>query len=64
MTSSGQKFEEEYVYCRPCWKTMTNPATGPQFMKGLFEVRLRQLGVSNAEAMATEYLKRLLEMRK
>jgi hypothetical protein len=46
---------DEYTYCQPCWKSLSNPVTGPAIMRGLFERRLRLLGVSNAEDLANRY---------
>lgn len=40
------------VYCRPCHRVLTDPITGPSMFKGLIQVRLRQIGVANAEAIA------------
>lgn len=49
------------IYCKPCWKTLSDPNTGPSLMKGLLQVGLRHLGVSNAEALAKKYHHGLVE---
>ena len=51
----------EVAYCQPCWKTLSNPVSGPAFLKGLFQTQLKQLGVSNAEALASKFHVKLLE---
>ena len=53
--ASGAEPQDEYHYCRPCWKNLANPVSGPAFMKGIFQIRLRQLGVANAEQLANKY---------
>lgn len=47
--------KEEYAYCHPCWRTLSDPVTGPMFAKGLVQVGLKQLGVVNSEQAATKY---------
>lgn len=51
----GQTPEEEYVYCRPCFRILSNPETGAQLIKGVLQVQLRQSGVANAEQLANRY---------
>lgn len=46
---------DEYVYCRPCWKNISNPISGPAFMRSLFEILLNRGGVENAEAIAKQF---------
>lgn len=58
---SGAKPETEYVYCKPCWRRLSDPVTGPAIMKGLVQTRLRQLGVSDAERIASQYHARLVD---
>jgi len=59
---TGQEPLDEYAYCKPCWRTMSNKATGTALMKGLFQIRLRQLGVPNAEQVAQKYHDDLVRM--
>lgn len=56
----GQEPEKEYIYCKPCWRTLSNPVSGPAVMKGLVQSRLRQLGVGNADKIAERYHDRLV----
>ncbi len=51
----GQEPKPEYTYCRPCWRNITDPTTGPAFMKSLFEVLLSRGGVQNSEKIATKF---------
>lgn len=53
--------KEEYTYCLPCWRTLSDPVTGPMFAKGLMQVGLKQLGVVNSEQAATKYHTSLVE---
>jgi hypothetical protein len=53
--SQGVIPKEEYAYCYPCWRTLSDPTTGPMFAKGLLQVGLKQLGVVNCEKAATKY---------
>lgn len=55
LRSQGATPKEEYVYCYPCWRTLSDPATGPMFAKGLLQVGLKQLGVVNSERAAMKY---------
>jgi hypothetical protein len=45
----------EYVYCRPCWKVLSNPATAPALMSGIARHQLRQAGVDNADQLADKF---------
>jgi ferredoxin len=55
LAESGQTPPNEFVYCKPCWNTLQDPVSGPMLMKGLFQMRLRELGVSSSERLADEY---------
>lgn len=56
----GQQPMNEYIYCKPCWRILSDPATGPSVIKGLVQARLRQLGVEDAETIAERYYNRLV----
>lgn len=60
MKEAGLEAAQEYVYCRPCHRTVTDPVTGPDFMKGLVQTRLQQMGVARAEEIAETYRRSLL----
>jgi hypothetical protein len=51
----GQEALEEYIHCEPCWKVLSNPASGPAVLRGLFEQGLRAAGVQDAEERADKY---------
>lgn len=55
MLASGKQPEDEYIYCKPCWRVLSDRATGPSLYKGLIQARLRQLGVDNAEKIAQHH---------
>jgi len=57
---AGEQPASEYVYCRPCWRTLSHPISGPNLGKGLMQARLRQLGVANAEEFASGFHKKLV----
>lgn len=60
LRDSNQEVLEEYIYCQPCWRTLSNPVSGPAVMKGLLQIRLQQSGVSNAEQVATKFHAKLV----
>ena len=51
---------KEFIYCKPCWRILSDPLTGPSLGKGIIETRLRQAGVPNAEQVAKSFHKKLL----
>ena len=55
LREAGYEPQEEYIYCRFCWKNMADSVSGPAFMKSLFEVMLTTAGVGNAENLAKRY---------
>lgn len=59
MEKAGHKVLDEYVFCSSCWDTLADKQTGPSYMRGLFAVRLRELGVVNADDLANRYMTRL-----
>jgi hypothetical protein len=46
---------DEYVYCGPCWKVLSDPKRGPALLQGLTEGGLKQLGVNGAEEYANKF---------
>ena len=55
LLDAGHEVHDEFIYCQPCWRTLSNPVSGPAMMKGLLQIRLQQAGVSNAEQIATKF---------
>lgn len=60
----GNEVPEELAYCQPCWKTVSDPVSGPALMKGMLQIQLQQLGVSNAEDLASKFHTKLLKNSK
>ena len=60
LLANGQEPKDEYIYCRPCWKTLSNPVSGPAMIKGLVQMRLRLAGVEDSERLATQLHARLV----
>jgi len=60
----GQKVPTEFAYCKPCRRLMSDPNAAPQFMKGLAQVRLQQLGAVNAEQVAEKFKNTLISKMK
>lgn len=52
---AGEGAPDTMVYCKPCWRALTDPTTGPQVGRGLFLTLARQLGVRNPVAWANRY---------
>ena len=61
LREAGQPVVNESVFCKPCWRTLSDPHAGPAVIKGLVQARLRQLGVGDAEKIAERYHNRLVE---
>ena len=64
LRQEGREILEEYPYCLPCWRMISDPVSGPALLKGLAQAHLRGLGVSNAEELATNYYNGLLKLSK
>lgn len=56
----GVKPLDEYIYCGPCWRTLSDPTAGPNYGKGLIQQNLQRIGVGNAEAIATKFQAKLV----
>ena len=55
---------EEYFYCQPCWKNISDPRSGPAFVGSMYEITLRQIGVEDPEKAARKYRAWLTEQVK
>jgi len=51
----GAHSVDEVFYCDPCHKLMQDPTAGAQFLKGMYEMTLRQFGVGEAEKLAQDF---------
>lgn len=59
--AAGGTPPQESVFCKPCWRALSDPNSGPAVIKGLVQTRLRQLGVGDAEKIAERFHNRLVE---
>jgi hypothetical protein len=39
----------EYHYCAPCWRVVSDRERGAQLLRGFFQVNLKGLGYANAD---------------
>lgn len=54
----GPQAPEEVFYCSACLKVMRDREAGAQLLKGLYEMRLREIGVADpSEAAYRLYVK-------
>jgi hypothetical protein len=60
LRSRGETPLEEYVFCKPCWKTLSDPVSGPAFGRGLIQQQLQQFGVGGAEKAAARFHAKLV----
>lgn len=55
----GSQAPDEVFYCQPCLTIMQDREAGAQLLKGLYEMRLKELGVGHAKEAAQQLLKLL-----
>lgn len=55
LEAMDQQVEPEYVYCKPCWNNISDPSTGPAFLKSLYQILLTQAGVHGADKAAIKF---------
>jgi len=65
----GDQAVDEVYYCTPCLNLMEKPEnqkTGAQLLKGMYEMKLRRIGVGrvNARKMAQRFYEKLIESKK
>lgn len=60
----GSEALNEIHYCLACLKVMQDPVTGPQLLKGFYEMSLREAGVPQeaASKMAARFHKKLIDI--
>ncbi len=56
----GHEPTETYVYCRPCFRVLSNPEQGAQLIRGVFQHTLKAEGVPNHELLARKYYEFLI----
>jgi len=42
--ATGEPAPKQYVYCKPCWKLLSNRQQGAQFIAGSFQAGFRAAG--------------------
>lgn len=47
------------IYCRPCYRILSDKTLGLNVIRGLITLRLRQIGVVDADAAAERFTERL-----
>jgi hypothetical protein len=60
----GQDPPDTYVYCKPCFKVISDPESSAQLASGTLLARLRASGVANAEKIAKRYYEELVARAK
>ena len=53
----GPQAPQEVYYCPPCLRVMSDRDSGAQLIKGLYEMRLKELGVPNSREASLKLLK-------
>lgn len=51
--------QDEYVYCKPCWRILSDPVSGPALMSGIAQHHLRDAGVAEADTLALKFRQEL-----
>lgn len=60
----GQEPKDEYVYCRPCHRLITDKERGAKLLQGLVQTRLRMAGNPRADEIGKRYYDFLLQKAK
>jgi len=60
----GHEVVNEVAYCRPCYRLMTDQQSAVDLMTGMYSMRLRAMGVPNANKISEEFKKGLLAKSK
>ncbi len=55
---------DEVHYCGPCLKVMEDPVAGAELLKGMHEMKLRELGVEQADQRAEAFRAKLVKTAK
>lgn len=55
---------DEYVYCKPCWKVLSDPVQGASLMGGLAQHYLQHLGVEGVSERVTRFRDKLIARSK
>lgn len=55
LVKGGHTPKDQYFYCRPCFRMISDPATAAQLIKGVVQVSLTAQGNPKAEEIANRY---------
>lgn len=64
LTEAGVTPPEEYHYCGPCWRVVSNREQGAQLLSGFFQTTLTGLGHTNARKAGEKMHTFLIEKSK
>jgi hypothetical protein len=59
----GQEPQEEYAYCRPCYRLLSDKEHTAQFMQGIVQTRLQMSGPPRAAEIAKKYYEFFIKAR-
>lgn len=62
--SMGHEPPDTYVYCKPCWRVLSDKLMGAQLIKGVVQGQLKANGVIGAEQTAQEFFKHILKLER
>lgn len=57
----GAVAADEYPYCRPCWRVVSDREKGAQLLKGMMQMKMRVQGAPGADDIGAKLYKFLLE---
>lgn len=58
--ATGQEAPTEYIYCKPCWKLLSDRRQGAQYIAGTMQASLKSHGHPKAEEVGKKMLDFLL----
>jgi len=64
LVGRGVTPDDEYIYCKPCWRVIQDASNGPSLMRAAVERELLKLGVmpKRAKKLADRYHAKLIEL--
>lgn len=62
--ASEGKPRTRLVYCRPCYRLLSNQKTATEMMAGMVEAKMRAAGVPDAERIAMRFKTNLIAKSK
>lgn len=46
---------DEYCYCKPCWRALSDPVMGPNILSGIADMHLSRAGVRDAKERSAKF---------